>query len=235
MTHGTVAREHFQACFLVASFCRGKQIRRGLFLDFLRRGPALFDSFDHNVDLLLRQWSSPILGERSHGSPLPALGDDLVQDFIGNNCQKQRIVVRRRGTTLAIRAMAAGAMGAVERVEILHLIRWNRSVRVLRLARPITSHQKKEQPSCNPQKSYLPVLLVPVRLVPALLVPKLCLGTHFAKLCFAFRHGLKARNGDSRTAFPDRVWERGKEQPSCNPRKPHDTTLSFACGARSGR
>src|SRR5262249_37179017 len=43
-----------------------------------------------------------------------------------------------------------------------------------------------------------------------LLVPKLCLGTHSGETLF--RVWVRTRNGVSRPAFPNRVWERGLRQ-----------------------
>ena len=114
---------------------RGRRLRRAASSDF---------QCDLMPSASTLTWSSvsepPLLvRERRHRRAGAAVADHAQQLLVGNDRHEQRIVERRRGAKLAVRAVAAGAVRGEEPVEIHDLVGHDRSVGGIRLARRLAA------------------------------------------------------------------------------------------------
>ncbi len=110
-----------------------------------------FDLMPSARILICASVSGPPLGrgEWRHRGARAAVADDGVQVGVGDDGDEERIVERRCGAELAGRAVAAGAVGGEELVEVGDLVGEQRAVGGVGFARGLATDGNDEQQQCD--------------------------------------------------------------------------------------
>src|SRR5262249_29951745 len=127
MTRGTINRIDLRTALRVGRL--RVSIRGGLNpAQSVWFGPTNANSCDNGIYLLIRQHPAGLTCKRWHGGPGGPVGDHLTYSSIVGNREVNRIGETHGGAALAFGAMASGAIGAVERFEVHHLV-WSGDLR----------------------------------------------------------------------------------------------------------